>query len=441
MHSHEDCMQLALEQAYVAEKLGEIPVGAVVLLDGKVVGTGYNQTISESDPTAHAEVVAIRAAAKLLGNYRLDKCTLYVTLEPCTMCMGAIFHSRIAKVYFGAFDPKTGACGSVLNLPSDHRINHHCQVVGGVSQTQCGLQLSGYFERLRASKSLTRVPLREDALRLPHGALSSYMGGVKSQPVDDLKAANGLRIQIWQNPASTSNPKNLVLCLHGATSWSYIYRAVLTADIPARTMVLALDFPGHGGSDKTKKGGEFEVANQLSIVNDLLVRFTASTIHLLGQDTGCELAVRLAAGNPGRISGMTLFNPVCMDSKPSLNRGAAIRSRQQFIAALQDQCERNMADIDALSAPYPDAGHLMGMLRQLTMATTDIDASVATISTDCTNHSVVHVSHVFFAEYLQFQSKFGLTFKLEEHSDSCVFLGLKRPTLLNDVLRQICNNG
>jgi tRNA(adenine34) deaminase len=132
MVSETDFMQLALAQAQQAWDLGEVPVGAVVVKDGEVIAVGCNQPIGKHDPTAHAEIVALRAAAEKLGNYRLPGCELYVTLEPCVMCSGAMMHARLSKVVFGAADPKTGACGSVVNLFEQEQLNHHAEIVGGV---------------------------------------------------------------------------------------------------------------------------------------------------------------------------------------------------------------------------------------------------------------------------------------------------------------------
>ncbi len=145
----ESFMRLALEQARAAWAAGEVPVGAVVLRDGEVVGRGWNRPISAHDPTAHAEIVALRDAAQRLGNYRLPGCTLYVTIEPCAMCTGAIFHARIARVVYGAADPKTGVAGSVLDLYAEPRLNHHAEVTGGVLAGECGGMVSGFFAERR----------------------------------------------------------------------------------------------------------------------------------------------------------------------------------------------------------------------------------------------------------------------------------------------------
>ena len=143
-------MRAALALAREAAASDEVPVGAVVVLEGNIVGRGFNQPISRHDPTAHAEVMALRAAAAQLGNYRLPGATLYVTLEPCAMCAGAIMHARIDRVVFGARDPKTGAAGSVVDLFDEPRLNHHAVVEGGVLADECGALLSGFFAARRA---------------------------------------------------------------------------------------------------------------------------------------------------------------------------------------------------------------------------------------------------------------------------------------------------
>lgn len=149
-------MRQALEQARHAWELGEVPVGAVVVKDGVVIARGYNQPIGRHDPTAHAEIVALRAAAEALGNYRLPGCELYVTLEPCVMCSGAMMHARLAKVVYGATDPKTGACGSVLNLFEQEQLNHHTAIAGGVMADECGAMLKSFFAARRAAAAAAK---------------------------------------------------------------------------------------------------------------------------------------------------------------------------------------------------------------------------------------------------------------------------------------------
>jgi tRNA(adenine34) deaminase len=138
-------MRQAIAQAHNAWALGEVPVGAVVVKDGQVIATGFNQPIGTHDPTAHAEIMALRAAASIIGNYRLPGCELYVTLEPCAMCSGAMMHARLARVVFGAADPKTGACGSIVDLFSLQKLNHHTEVTGGVLADECSALLKEFF--------------------------------------------------------------------------------------------------------------------------------------------------------------------------------------------------------------------------------------------------------------------------------------------------------
>ncbi len=145
-------MRAALDLASQAQAAGEVPVGAVVVQDGVIIGRGFNAPISRHDPSAHAEMMALRDAAEHIGNYRLVDCELFVTLEPCLMCAGAIMHARIARVVYGASDPKTGACGSVLNAFAEQRLNHHTEVVVGVLADECGLMLSNFFALRRAQQ-------------------------------------------------------------------------------------------------------------------------------------------------------------------------------------------------------------------------------------------------------------------------------------------------
>ena len=147
-------MAQALQLAQDAAALGEVPVGALVVdAGGQVLGTGFNRTITDHDPTAHAEVVALRATAARLGNYRLPGLTLYVTLEPCVMCIGAMLHARLDRIVYGAHDPKTGACGSVLDVGALAQLNHHTSIVGGVLAEPCGELLRDFFRQRRQKAS------------------------------------------------------------------------------------------------------------------------------------------------------------------------------------------------------------------------------------------------------------------------------------------------
>jgi len=157
-------MQAAYQQALLAWNAGEVPVGAVVVKDGVIIASGYNRPIGKHDPTAHAEIMALRAAAELIGNYRLPGCELYVTLEPCMMCAGAMMHARLARVIYAASDPKTGVAGSLLNVFEHGQLNHHTQVTGGVLAEECSGMLKDFFSHRRATAAQKKLAANSSSL-------------------------------------------------------------------------------------------------------------------------------------------------------------------------------------------------------------------------------------------------------------------------------------
>src|SRR5215469_10455713 len=175
--AHEDAhwMELALELARSAAAAGEVPVGAVVVKDGVVVGRGHNRNLTENDPTGHAELVALRDAAARLGNHRLVGCTIFATIEPCAMCAGAMVHSRLARLVYGASDPKAGAAGSVLTVLNHPRLNHRMEVTAGVLADQCSEVLTSFF---RSRRNLSRLA----------GVSEAGASGSPSAPADGVKA-------------------------------------------------------------------------------------------------------------------------------------------------------------------------------------------------------------------------------------------------------------
>jgi len=153
-------MEQALVYAKQAEQLDEIPVGAIIVKNNQLISAGYNRSITDNDPSAHAEMIAVREAGKVLNNYRLIDCTLYVTLEPCSMCAGLLVHSRIKRLVFGAADAKTGSAGSIMNLLQEPRLNHQVEITGGVLETQCAEIISSFFKRRRAQIKAAKLAAR-----------------------------------------------------------------------------------------------------------------------------------------------------------------------------------------------------------------------------------------------------------------------------------------
>ncbi len=298
--SDEQGMRLALAQAREAAAAGEVPVGAVVVKDGQVIASGRNAPIASHDPTAHAEVVALREAARVLGNYRLDGCTLYVTLEPCAMCSGAVLHARVDRVVFGAADPRTGVAGSVLNLFGHAQLNHQTQVTGGVLADECGQLLKDFFKPRRVNTE----PLREDALRTPEAAfaglpeLPGLLGEAgHSRWWSDLPGMSGLRLYALDtgpvdHPVAT-------LWVHGAGDWSLSWRDAVTAALQAQPeRHIVPDLIGFGRSDKPKKEAFHQINTHAQSLHALCERLGLTQVQLVGPPDVQPLLKALAALAP-----------------------------------------------------------------------------------------------------------------------------------------------
>lgn len=169
MDNHTYWMEEAIREARKAEQIGEVPIGAVIVRDGQIIGRGHNLRETSLDPTAHAEMIAIREASSRLGAWRLLDCTLYVTLEPCPMCAGAIVQSRVPAVVYGAPDPKAGCAGTLMNLLQEERFNHRVELIPDVLREECGLLLTNFFRRLRGKPPLEQLPPLQEPDRQPHG--------------------------------------------------------------------------------------------------------------------------------------------------------------------------------------------------------------------------------------------------------------------------------
>ena len=272
---HETCMRLALEAARESARQGEVPVGALLLrrsADGVEVQTlacAHNQPIGLHDPTAHAEMLVLRQAARQLGNYRLDDCELYVTLEPCAMCAQAMLHARIKRVVYGAREPKTGAAGSVLDLFALRELNHHTEVIGGVLAQECGQLMRDFFSRRRAQARQLAVPLRDDALRVPERYFDPVWQlypalRAASHYEQTLPELEGLRLHgIDAGPATAAAGW---LALHGPTGWWPELARWALQRVEAGERVLLPDLIGFGQSDKPKKTAWHELDKHARIL-------------------------------------------------------------------------------------------------------------------------------------------------------------------------------
>ena len=365
-------MAMALTQARGAAAAGEVPVGAVVVRAGKVIATGRNAPVEAHDPTAHAEIVALRAAAQVVGNYRLEDCELYVTLEPCAMCSGAMLHARLKKVFFGAPDPKTGAAGSVLDLFSQQKLNHQTTVQGGVLAEESAALLQTFFQQLRMDRrDAARLahPLREDALRTPDSAFDG-LPGYPWPPhyISDLPGLSGLRMH-YLDESATASPASPIpltfLCLHGNPGWSYLYRKMLPSFLRAGHRVVAPDMIGFGKSDKPKKDSFHSFVWHRQNLLELVAHLDLQNIVLVVQDWGGLLGLTLPMEEPARYKGLLVMNTTLATGDAPLPPGflawreMCAKNPEFDVARLFARGNPQMGadECAAYNAPFPDRGH------------------------------------------------------------------------------------
>lgn len=380
-------MGLALEQAHRAANAGEVPVGAVVVRDGKVIAVGRNAPVGSCDPTAHAEIMALREAASVVGNYRLDDCDLYVTLEPCAMCAGALLHSRLRRVVFGAADPKTGAAGSVVDLFAQPALNHRTGVVAGVRAQECGALLLDFFQGRRQEARAATSPVREDALRTPEERFAG-LPGYPWQPryLSDLPSLAGLRMHFLdEGPSSASVTW---LCLHGNPAWSFLYRKMLPVFLAAGHRVVAPDLIGFGKSDKPRKESVHSFGWHRQVLLELVERLDLRQIVLVVQDWGGLLGLTLPLAAEQRYRGLLAMNTTLGTGDVPLSPG---------FVAWREMCEKNpefdvarlfsrgnpqmsAAECAAYNAPFPDRGHRAAVRAFPRLVPDRPDADGATVS-------------------------------------------------------------
>jgi tRNA(adenine34) deaminase len=298
-------MALALAEARLAAEAGEVPVGAVLVRNGQLVATGRNTPVAQHDPSAHAEINALRAGAAALGNYRLDGCELFVTLEPCAMCAGAMLHARLARVVFGAADPKTGAAGSVLDLFAEPRLNHRTQVQGGVLAAECSALLQGFFQQRRDAAREQAQPLRDDALRTPPERFDALAGyAFEPRYIHDLPSLQGWRMH-YLDEGPRDGSAAACLCLHGPGEWGYFFRHLVGAP-GLRTLVP--DLIGFGKSDKPKREATHRIEWHCQVLNEWLDRLQPPPMVLVHSAAATGLATRLHA-EKGSLFAAVLLAP------------------------------------------------------------------------------------------------------------------------------------
>ena len=370
-------MALALEQAREAAAAGEIPVGAIVVRRGEVIAVGRNAPIATHDPTAHAEMVALRSAALVLGNYRLDECELFVTLEPCAMCSGAMLQARLKRVIFGALEAKTGAAGSVINLFTQPQLNHQTSVQGGVLAASSQALLQDFFRRRRAEQreaSRLRYPLRDDALRTPDAAFSC----LASYPwppnyINDLPALDGLRLHYLDECGQSQGggPLKTFLCLHGSQTWSYFYRKMIPGLLAAGHRAVVPDLVGFGKSDKPKKNSFHTFVRHRAILLELVERLDLQNIVLVVQSASDLLSLSLPMNAPSRYQSLWVMDTLeASDSMIQPNDFLAACTvsvipvqtdgvlMQADVASLMDAEDE---ECEAYQAPFPNRGHQIAL--------------------------------------------------------------------------------
>ena len=350
-------------------------MGAIVVRAGRVIAAASNAPIALNDPTAHAEILALREAAKVLGNYRLDDCELFVTLEPCAMCSGAMLHARLKRVVFGATEPKTGAAGSVIDLFAQAPLNHHTVLQGGVQAEACAAQLSAFFQHRRAQQReetrMNQQTLRDDALRTPDDRFRDLPGYPwPPQYLNDLPGLDGLRMHYLDVPGEGAPQVHegralTFLCLHGNPAWSYLYRKMIPVFTAAGHRVVAPDLIGFGKSDKPKKDSAHSFSLHRQILLTFIERLDLRNIVLVVQDWGGLIGLTLPMATPGRYAGLLVMNTTLATGEAPLSPG---------FVAWRDMCAKNpefdiarlftrgnpqmtAEECAAYMAPFPDKGH------------------------------------------------------------------------------------
>jgi len=367
-------MEMALEQARAAALSGEVPVGAVVVYQKKVIASAGNALVRSHDPTGHAEIIALRAAARVLGNYRLNECELFVTLEPCAMCSGAILNARIKRLVYGTAEPKTGAAGSVIDLFANAQLNHQTELVGDVLGETSRELIQEFFHQRRAHKrqlALANHPLRDDALRTPDVAFKD----LPNYPwipryLSDLPALNNLRLHyLDEQLAASCNVVSCTfttyLCLHEIPGWSYDYRILIASLLKSGHRIIAPDLIGCGRSDKPKKP-DFHTFNQhRQVLIELVEKLDLRNIVLVFPQGQSLLGLTIPMAAPQRYRGLQVMHKANDTVEDEIPLGNGISLWKQVVSPQVDQVAFQVFSNEKSAtndAPYPNRSYQAGML-------------------------------------------------------------------------------
>jgi tRNA(adenine34) deaminase len=345
-------MGVALEQARLAQAVGEVPVGAAVFLGERLIAKAHNLPVSSHNPCAHAEILALQEAGRQLGNYRLEGCTLFVTLEPCVMCAGAILNSRIKRLVFGATDERAGAAGSVINVFDNPSLNSHTQVQSGFMADDCAKPLVDFFKLRRVQSKVVREQtqqyLREDALRPEMLELKRLMShwqeaGLVSVYVNDLSSHPGLRLHHWDMqaqktcaplPTAPDHEQKTWLCLHGLGSSGAFFApwAIERARLGER--VLMPDLMGFGLSDHLRNAARFDLHAQVLLLEEWFDRMNLKRVHLMSHDWSAQLALSLVPRLGSKVASWLCLNPNLNLSSSALERHDPPTTWQRGVSSL-----------------------------------------------------------------------------------------------------------
>ncbi|AGX87065.1 cytosine/adenosine deaminase [Candidatus Symbiobacter mobilis CR] len=331
----EEAMLHALAQARLAAQLGEVPVGAVIVRGGEVLAAAHNEVLQKNDPTAHAEMLALRRAAAAVGNCRLDGCTLVCTLEPCAMCVGALVHARVGRLVYGAREPKTGAVRSQMQLLAHPAMPNPPVVMEGVLAADSAKLLQDFFVQRRAVSRSQRWPLRDDALRTPEERFACVASPYVSRYVADLPSLAGLRMHYWCEGAQTATVAPAMLTLHGPQEWSAAWIEWMDRDLTAGRRVLLPDRIGYGRSDKPKKESAHSLRWHAAIALELLDRLGIGSVEIRTSLAGMPVAEALAMLAGERVVAIHPATPSLLSEAvreaPYPDRGhrAALRAAQR----------------------------------------------------------------------------------------------------------------